>query len=92
LPLLAGLTPAELFAQCTLPLFSAEPRATQLLAAANLTTPCALVIGSEGRGVSQALSARATGLRIPTAQVESLNAAIAAGVLLYEAHRQRSSS
>ncbi|MGD0014410.1 MAG: 23S rRNA (guanosine(2251)-2'-O)-methyltransferase RlmB, partial [Bryobacteraceae bacterium] len=29
------------------------------------------------------------GLRIPTAGVESLNAALAAGILLYEARRQR---
>jgi tRNA G18 (ribose-2'-O)-methylase SpoU len=29
-------------------------------------------------------------VRIPTAGVESLNAALAAGILLYEARRQRS--
>jgi len=49
---------------------------------------CAIVIGSEGRGVSGALI-EATRVAIPTAGVESLNAAVAASILLYEAHQQR---
>jgi RNA methyltransferase, TrmH family len=48
------------------------------------------VIGSEGRGVSPQISARAVSVKIPTTAVESLNAAVAAGVVLYEARRQRS--
>jgi tRNA G18 (ribose-2'-O)-methylase SpoU len=32
---------------------------------------------------------RATAVKIPTSGVESLNAAVAAGVILYEARRQR---
>jgi TrmH family RNA methyltransferase len=70
-------------------LFAAMPRAETLLSDADLCSPCAIIIGSEGRGVSAALAARATGLRIPTTGVESLNAAVAAGILLYEARRQR---
>ncbi len=54
-----------------------------------LRHPCAIVIGSEGRGVRPAFSSGATGLRIPTTKVESLNAAVAAGIVLYEARRQR---
>ena len=50
--------------------------------------PSAIVIGSEGRGVSEEWSARATGVRIPTVGVESLNAAVAAAVILYEARRR----
>jgi RNA methyltransferase, TrmH family len=50
---------------------------------------CAIVIGSEGRGVSQALRGIAKDVAIPTVGVESLNAAVAASVLLYEARRQR---
>ncbi|HYA15894.1 MAG TPA: RNA methyltransferase, partial [Bryobacteraceae bacterium] len=61
----------------------------QTPASANLDRPCAIVIGSEGRGVSAELRTAATGLAIPTVAVESLNAAVAASVLLYEAHRQR---
>ena len=59
-------------------------------AAVNLTPNCALVIGSEARGVSEQMRAGAIGLSIPTVGVESLNAAVAAGILLYEAQRQRS--
>jgi RNA methyltransferase, TrmH family len=70
-------------------LYAATPRATRLASAVNLSTRCAIIIGGEGRGVNPALEARATGLRIPTSGVESLNAAVAAGVLLYEARRQR---
>jgi tRNA G18 (ribose-2'-O)-methylase SpoU len=47
------------------------------------------VLGSEGRGVSERLRSAALDLRIPTTGVESLNVGVAAGVLLYEAHRQR---
>jgi TrmH family RNA methyltransferase len=60
------------------------------LSAVDLTQGCALVIGSEAHGVSPALRAASIELCIPTAGVESLNAAMAAAVLLYEAARQRS--
>jgi TrmH family RNA methyltransferase len=63
--------------------------ATQTAAAADLTRPCAIVIGSEAHGVSREFQEACTSISIPTAGVESLNAAIAAAVLLYEAHRQR---
>ena len=56
----------------------------------DLTRPCALLIGSEARGVSPELRTAARELSIPTVGVESLNAAMAAGILLYEASRQRS--
>jgi TrmH family RNA methyltransferase len=47
--------------------------------------PCALVIGNEGRGVSVEFRSLAEPLSIPTSGVESLNASIAAAILLYEA-------
>jgi TrmH family RNA methyltransferase len=72
-------------------LYAAMPRAKRLASQVDLTAGCAIVIGAEGAGVQPALAARATGVRIPTSGVESLNAAVAAGVLLYEARRQRSS-
>jgi RNA methyltransferase, TrmH family len=58
---------------------------------AALERPSALIIGNEGNGVPPELAARADGaLTIPCAgPVESLNAAVAAGILLYEASRQR---
>ncbi|HYM11994.1 MAG TPA: RNA methyltransferase [Bryobacterales bacterium] len=56
----------------------------------DFTRKSAVIIGSEGRGVSQTLHADAFSLAIPTVGVESLNAAVAAAVILYEARRQRS--
>jgi len=59
------------------------------LAEVDLTVKCALIIGNEARGVSGALRSAAIDISIPTIGVESLNAAVAAGILLYEARRQR---
>ncbi len=58
----------------------------------NLADPVALVIGNEGNGIPINLAAKADGaITIPCpGPVESLNAAVAASVLLYEAARQRS--
>jgi TrmH family RNA methyltransferase len=56
----------------------------------DFTRKCALIVGNEARGVSPQLRGAATGISIPTTGVESLNAAVAAGILLYEARRQRS--
>ena len=70
-------------------LYAAMPRASKLVSEANLSGRCAIVIGNEARGVGAGLQGRAIGLKIPTSTVESLNAAVAAGVLLYEARRQR---
>ncbi len=56
---------------------------------ANFSRKCAIIVGSEGRGVSERLRAKATEVRIPTVGVESLNAALAAGIALYVARRQR---
>jgi len=73
-----------------LELYAADPRAKLSIADAGLAVPCAIVIGGEGSGVRPELAGRATGVKIPTSNVESLNAAVAAGILLYEARRQRS--
>lgn len=55
---------------------------------AELHAPCAIMIGNEGAGLSaEALGIADELVRIPCA-VESLNAAVAGSVLLYEAARQ----
>src|ERR1700722_12716821 len=58
---------------------------------ANLTGPLAVFIGSEGAGVPQDLLAEMTEVvAIPhSSSVESLNAGVAASIVLYEAARQR---
>jgi TrmH family RNA methyltransferase len=70
-------------------IFAADPHAGVLPWEADFRQPCAIAVGSEGRGVSPELAARAVRVRIPTSRVESLNAAVAASILLYEAAKQR---
>ncbi len=67
----------------------AVPRGGESAPDVDWKRPSALVIGSEGRGVSAAMSGAGRDLHIPTTGVESLNAAIAAAIVLYEAMRQR---
>lgn len=57
----------------------------------NLTGPVGLVIGSEGEGVSRLVKEHCDiNARIPMkGQIDSLNASVAAGVLMYEIVRQR---
>lgn len=57
---------------------------------ADLKAPLALVVGSEARGVRPKLLDEAAGLHIPMlGGAESLNAAVAGAVLLFEVVRQR---
>ena len=57
----------------------------------NLTGPIGLVIGNEGNGLSDEIADLAdTYIKIPMqGQVESLNAAVAASILMFETARQR---
>ncbi|MDR1209594.1 MAG: RNA methyltransferase [Clostridiales bacterium] len=59
--------------------------------AEDLTGAVAVVIGNEANGVTQETRALCDGaIRLPMAGgVESLNAAVAAGIIMYEAFRQR---
>ncbi len=61
---------------------------------ADYTKPTAVVLGGEGGGVpEELLSQAAVRVRIPMATpVESLNVAVAAGIVLFEARRQRLSA
>ena len=68
-------------------LYAAMPDAKLSIEDADWSKPSAIVIGSEGRGVSTEWLSQATPIRIPTTNVESLNAAVAAAVILYEARR-----
>ena len=67
----------------------ATPSASQLYTAIDLRRPSALVVGTEHTGVSPTWHSE-TPIRIPMAgQVDSLNVAQAASILLFEAVRQR---
>lgn len=93
-PFVAGLDAAlvrAMLRQHRVAIYAAMPyTGTQKLAGAtDFVRQCAIVAGSEGRGVSKELLGIAEEVAIPTIGVESLNSAVAASVLLYEARRQR---
>lgn len=92
LPLLEGLDAAQALAclaERGVSLYAAIPQAGLSIDRAGFRQACAIVFGSEGRGVCDELARTARGIRIPTESVESLNVAVAAGIVLYEAYRQR---
>jgi TrmH family RNA methyltransferase len=72
-------------------IWTTAPDAAKPAHRADLAAPVALLIGNEGNGVPTELAAQAdAALTIPCpGPVESLNASVAASVLLYEASRQR---
>jgi RNA methyltransferase, TrmH family len=75
-------------------LVSAVPRGGTLLPECDLREPSAILLGGEGHGLPEALVRLAdTHVTIPMRPpVESLNVAVAAALLLYEASRQRGST
>jgi TrmH family RNA methyltransferase len=72
---------------------AASPQAETLYTDVDMCGPLALVIGNEQRGLSAIWMEQADQrIRLPMrGQVDSLNAAVAAALLLYEVVRQRDS-
>jgi TrmH family RNA methyltransferase len=94
LPVLAGLDAAAVidFARRHgLQVVAADGGAAVEYTQADLRVPTLLVLGAEAAGVpGELLAAADARVRIPLqSPVESLNVAVAAGVLLFEARRQR---
>lgn len=71
--------------------FASEMTAEQTIDAIDFKTPCAVVMGSEEKGIYPALMKICDEkIRIPMhGNFESLNVSVAAGMILYEAMRQR---
>ncbi|HOJ76787.1 MAG TPA: RNA methyltransferase [Bacillota bacterium] len=67
------------------------PAASQCYFDVDLTVPTLILVGNEGRGVSQAWEYESIQkIHIPQpGQAESLNVSVSAGILIYEAIRQR---
>jgi RNA methyltransferase, TrmH family len=67
------------------------PQAARSIFDLDLTAPLAVLIGGEGRGLDESLASRADEVAaVPMAPpVESLNAAVAAALVVYEVRRQR---
>jgi TrmH family RNA methyltransferase len=80
----------ELLADCDA-VWGADADADLIYTDADWKRPAALIIGSEDRGITVEARARCTELlSIPlAANLESLNAAVAAAIILFEAARQR---
>ena len=72
-------------------LIGASQNAARPIFACDLTTPTAIVIGNEGSGIRPELLEACDELVIipQFGALESLNAAVSAGILFYEAQRQR---
>ena len=72
-------------------LIAATEKTDNLIYDVDMTGPCAIVMGSEGKGISQAMLDLADAkAAIPMAgEITSLNVSVASAVLMYEAVRQR---
>lgn len=72
-------------------LISLTEKADRLIYDADMTGPCAFVMGSEGKGISQSmLELSDDKVAIPmSGSISSLNVSVATSVVLYEAVRQR---
>jgi RNA methyltransferase, TrmH family len=92
-PLVEGWEPGGFLAQArqeALRVYALDQRARATLEKADFRLPSTLLVGSEGRGLSPELAHHVHPISIPTAKVESLNAAVACSIALFEARRQRS--
>lgn len=72
-------------------LYCGDTREGVALFDAGLSKDSSIVIGSETHGVNPVLARAATAIAIPTASVDSLNASIAASIMLYEYARKPTS-
>ena len=73
-----------------LPLFVADAAGVRTYDEVDWTLPATLAVGGEAQGASEWVRAHATAINIPMERAtESLNAAIAGSVILFEAARQR---
>ncbi|MFZ0593649.1 MAG: RNA methyltransferase [Bryobacteraceae bacterium] len=71
-------------------LLSLDSAGERRLADARFDSPCALIVGNEAHGISPELrGAVSETIAVKTHKVESLNAAVACSIALYEAGRQR---
>ncbi|QDR80886.1 TrmH family RNA methyltransferase [Sporomusa termitida] len=94
LPVWEGVAPGELITALTaanVSILATSLQNADIYYHADLKRPVAVVLGNEGQGVGRELLDKADGcLTIPlVGDAESLNVAVAAGVILYEAVRQR---
>jgi RNA methyltransferase, TrmH family len=96
LPIWMGASFAEVLAWCVargVRTVGAAAKGSKSFTEIDWRGPCALIVGTESTGLlPDELAAADEAVRIPMeGSVESLNVAVAAGIILYEAHGQRTS-
>jgi TrmH family RNA methyltransferase len=97
IPVAARIRPEELVGTArsrAVMVLAAEPRGATSVYEMDLTRPAVLLVGAEGAGLSPDV-ARLADVRVTipmAAEVESLNVAVAAAVIAFEARRQRLAS
>ena len=86
-----GATLAELKEQHGVSVYAAHLKGEKFYDEFDYSVPTAFMIGNEGNGLTDEAASMATSyLKIPMeGQLESLNASVAASLLMYETHRQR---
>ena len=86
-----GATITELIDKHGMAVYAAHLKGDKFYDELDFTGPTAFMIGNEGNGLSDEMANLATSyLKIPMeGQLESLNASVAASLLMYETHRQR---
>lgn len=72
-------------------IFATDLKTDLFIADVDFSEPCAVILGSEGEGVSENLLNKCDNkIKIPQAgSIDSLNVSVAAGVILYEILKQR---
>ena len=94
LPIWTGASYASVLEWCTergIHSVCADAKGSMFFTDVDWSRPCALIVGPESTGLSgEEIAAAGEAVRIPMqGPVESLNVAVATGILLYEAARQR---
>ena len=74
-----------------LKIFGADMHGAKAIAEVDFNTPCAIVMGAEGEGISEPILRLCDeNIKIPMkGKTESLNVSVSAGVIIYEAVKQR---
>lgn len=93
IPILEGVSVEEFLSYCRrhkIQAYRTDVRRGIPHTRADLNSPCAILLGNEGGGITIKDCSLLPAIRIPMAEkVESLNVAIAGAIVLFEAFRQR---
>jgi RNA methyltransferase, TrmH family len=92
LPYLEGVNAADFIRQAVqnrIRTYALTATGKMMVTEANLSRSCCLITGNEGAGVSEDVLIQAQSVFIPMLRVESLNAAVACSLALFEAYKQR---